>query len=277
MPLNQIVNAVCEKQGVYGRRDLWAKAKQKNFRSWTFYEICQSCARVQNWSLSKFLHRKKDVQLDDGGRMIEKFSITTSIWDIILHFEKTSVYGKSRFYQQPYWTISLLKSTTLQSAGITSGNTVLRLLFRQNELTLDEVVKDIEASLPKELTDTAFTFDKQQKEPINTMNYYDEQQKKPIDTMNNPDEQPKESIDTTMNDPDEQPKKLIDTMMNNRRSQLILLWMILMNNRKNNLTAAELQYLQMEENAGFKTNVMRAQEEKERERKYPKVIIVLFN
>ncbi|CAG8826409.1 22898_t:CDS:2, partial [Dentiscutata erythropus] len=114
----------------------------------------------------------KDVQLDDGGRMIEKFSITTSIRDIILHFEKASVGGgiqiftngliqvfkpyetnstcapkksipvekicKSRFYQQPYWIVSLLKSTTLQSAGITSGNTVLRLLFRQPELTLDE-------------------------------------------------------------------------------------------------------------------------------------------
>ncbi|CAG8716639.1 10978_t:CDS:2, partial [Funneliformis mosseae] len=62
--------------------------------------------------------------------------------------------GKSNdkfFYQQPvclllnqeYGTIPLLKSTTLQSAGITSGNAALRILFRHTELSLDDVLEEI--------------------------------------------------------------------------------------------------------------------------------------
>ncbi|CAG8747765.1 18927_t:CDS:10, partial [Dentiscutata erythropus] len=442
MPLKQIVNAVCEKQGytdveIYGLKlnkktlDLGLSMRFANLAPGAKLELIKvSAPKAQ-----------KDVQialqLDDGGRMIEKFPITTSIWDIILHFEKTSANGslnltrrtapappkkgfslkkfskssETQFYQQPvclilnreYGTISLLKSTTLQSAGITSGNAVLRLLFRQTELTLTDVV-NIEASPPKELTDTVLTLDNQQKEPINTMNVsdkqqkvpidtmnvsdeqqkepndtmnvldvqqkepidtmnvsdeqqkepidtmnvsdeqqkepidstndLDEQQKKPIDIMNDPDEQskepvdttindpieqPKEPIDTTMNDPDEQPKKPIDAMnspdeqpkepiditMNDPNEQPkeqigtvghfdrdIKVFNpppenALMSNQIDlpdsffELTATELKYLlakqtlkhQRDENAGFKTNAMRAQEEKERERKYPKTLI----
>ncbi|CAG8595028.1 317_t:CDS:2, partial [Dentiscutata heterogama] len=402
MPLKQIVNAVCEKQGYTDIESYGLKLNKKTLDlglSMRFANLAPG-AKLELVKVSA-TKAQKDVQialqLDDGGRMIEKFPITTSIWDIILHFERTSANGslnltrrtapappkkgfslkkfskssETQFYQQPvclilnreYGTISLLKSTTLQSAGITSGNAVLRLLFRQTEFTLDDVVKDIEASPPKELTDTVLTLDKhqkesidtmnvsdeqqkelidtmnvsdeQQKEPIDSTNDLDEQQKKPIDTtmndpdeqskepidtnMNDPDEQPKEPIDTTMNDPDEQPKKPIDTMnspdeqpkepiditMNDPNEQpkeqidtvghfdrdikvfnpppenALMSNQIDLPDSFYELTAAELQYLlakqtlkhKREESAGFKTNAMRAQEEKARERKYPKTLI----
>ncbi|CAG8807346.1 10687_t:CDS:1, partial [Racocetra fulgida] len=138
-----------------------------------------------------------------------------------------------------YGTISTLKSTTLQSAGITSGNAALRLLFRQTESTLDDVQKDIETPLQtyevlesvnapieissknvpvktldeqsKAQTDTIPILDKQPKEPTNTVNVPDEQPKKQIDTVNVPDEQPKKQIDT-VNVPDEQSDMQIDTV-----------------------------------------------------------------
>ncbi|KAF0451245.1 Tether containing UBX domain for GLUT4 [Gigaspora margarita] len=281
MPLKQIVTIVCEKQGYTDVESYGLKLNKKTLDlglPMRFANLAPG-AKLELIKVSA-PKAQKDVQialqLDDGGRMIEKFPITTSIWDILLHFEKTSDNGslnltrrtaaappkkgfslkkfgskssEKQFYQQPvclilnkeYGTISLLKSTTLQSAGIISGNAVLRLLFRQTELILDDVVRDIEASLqtpevlesvntpmeitsetvpaktsdeqPKKLTDTVLTPDKQQKEPIDTMNNLVEQQKEPIDTKNDLDEQQKEPIDTK-NNLDEQQKEPIDTTNN---------------------------------------------------------------
>ncbi|CAG8621671.1 26537_t:CDS:10, partial [Racocetra persica] len=280
MPLKQIVTVVCEKQGYkdtesYGLKlnkttlDLGLSVRYANLAPGAKLDFIKVSAPK--------VHKDVQIalQLDDGGRMIDKFPITTSIWDILLHFEKKSDNGslnltkrtapapkkkgflkklnKSndiQFYIQPvclilnqeYGTISSLKSTTLQSAGITSGNAVLRLLFRQTESTLDDVLKDIETPLQtsevlesvnapieitsknvpaktldeqsKAQTDTIPVLDKQPKEPTNTVNVPDEQPKKQIVTVNTPDEQSDMQIDTvnTVDKVDEQPKKQIDTV-----------------------------------------------------------------
>ena len=48
-----------------------------------------------------------------------------------------------------YGTIADLIQTTLEKAGLTSGNGVIRLLFKHTSLTMDQVKQDIEMSLQK--------------------------------------------------------------------------------------------------------------------------------
>ncbi|CAG8451614.1 6560_t:CDS:10 [Ambispora gerdemannii] len=114
------------------------------------------------------------LQMEDGFRIIHTFPVTTSLWDILIYFESNFQAGSLNlttrvapsptsekklfkkfikknntnvplFYQQPvclllnqeYATKAVLQSTTLQSAGITTGNAVLRVTFRHTELSLE--------------------------------------------------------------------------------------------------------------------------------------------
>ncbi|CAI2175853.1 2049_t:CDS:10 [Funneliformis geosporum] len=183
MPLKQIVKLVCDKQGYsdvdkYGLKqnktilDLSLSIRFSNLAPGAKLELIRVTTPKVHSEVTIAL------QMDDGGRIIGKFPPTTSFWDILLHFENTSqdrslnltkrtaqapqikktlwkkMGGKSNdkfVYQQPvclllnqeYGTIPLLKSTTLQSAGITSGNAALRILFRHTELSLDDVLEEI--------------------------------------------------------------------------------------------------------------------------------------
>ncbi|CAG8580866.1 1856_t:CDS:2, partial [Cetraspora pellucida] len=258
MPLKQIVNVVCEKQGYKDAESYGLKTNKTTLDlglAMRFANLAPG-AKLDFVKVSApKVHKDVQIalQLDDGGRMIDKFLITTSIWDILLHFEKKSDNGslnltrrtapapkkkgvslkklinKSsdvQFYLQPvclilnqeYGTIETLKSTTLQSAGITSGNAVLRLLFRQTELTLNDALRVIEVlesvNAPIEISSeivSAKTVDEQPKVPTDTVNTPDEQPKKQIDTINTLDEQSNMQINTA-NTPEEQPKKQIDTI-----------------------------------------------------------------
>ncbi|CAG8586509.1 16331_t:CDS:10 [Cetraspora pellucida] len=270
MPLKQIVNVVCEKQGYKDSESYGLKINKKTLDLGLAIRFANLApgAKLDFVKVSApKVHKDVQIalQLDDGGRMIDKFLTTTSIWDILLHFEKKSDNGslnltrrtapapkkkgvslkklinKSsdvQFYLQPvclilnqeYGTIVSLKSTTLQSAGITSGNAVLRLLFRQTELTLNDVLRDILESVkaPIEISSeivSAKTVDEQPKVQTNAVPVLDEQPKVQADAVPILDEQPKVQTDAvpildkqskvptdTVNTPDEQPKKQIDTM-----------------------------------------------------------------
>ncbi|KAJ3049770.1 Tether containing UBX domain for GLUT4 [Rhizophlyctis rosea] len=116
------------------------------------------------------------LQTDDGTRLMDKFPTTTTLWGILQHFEKKSngslnlttrsgvppptekqkflkaflkpneeVYMMPVciFMNQEYGSIEVLVTTTLQKAGLTSGNAVIRLLFRFSELSLDTARKEV--------------------------------------------------------------------------------------------------------------------------------------
>ncbi|RHZ69366.1 hypothetical protein Glove_284g104 [Diversispora epigaea] len=189
MTLKQIVNSVCEKQGIldvekWGLKqnrtilDLGLSVRFANLAPGAKLELIRVNAPKAHSDVQIAL------QLDDGGRIIGKFPITISLWDILIYFEnkedqneplnltkrlapapqtkkknffkKMSKAEELLFYQQPvclllnqeYGTIPMLKSTTLQSAGITSGNAVLRLLFRHTDLSIEDVWTDIVTPQP---------------------------------------------------------------------------------------------------------------------------------
>ncbi|TPX34454.1 hypothetical protein SmJEL517_g02911 [Synchytrium microbalum] len=121
------------------------------------------------------------LQVEDGGRLMAKFSPNVTFWHILVNFESTSngslnLTQKSEippkekhgtllgavlelakkntpvymmpvciFMNKEYATIQDLKTNTLASAGLTSGNGVIRLLYRYSVMTLAQAQKEIEA------------------------------------------------------------------------------------------------------------------------------------
>ncbi|CAG8491976.1 4002_t:CDS:10 [Rhizophagus irregularis] len=183
MPLKEIIKLVCNKQGYTDVENYGLKQNKTILDlslSVRFANLAPG-AKLELIRITPKAHSEVTIalQMDDGGRVVEKFLSTTTLWEILLHFENTSqdrslnltkrtapvpvsqskkgvwkkFAGKQNklFYQQPvcillnkeYGTISLLKSTSLQSAGITSGNILLRVLFRHTELSLDDVLEEI--------------------------------------------------------------------------------------------------------------------------------------
>ncbi|KAG9302742.1 hypothetical protein G9A89_009519 [Geosiphon pyriformis] len=178
MPLKQIVKTVCEKQGYpdeekYGLKlnkatlDLALSVRFANLAPGAKLELIRVTAPKAQSEVTIAL------QVEDGARLIEKFPVTKTLWEILLYFEeiqngslnltkrgapapikkkgimkKIGKKDNRLYYQQPvcllvnqeYATTEILKSTTLQAAGITSGNAVLRVLFRHTEFILDEAL-----------------------------------------------------------------------------------------------------------------------------------------
>ncbi|KAJ3296620.1 Tether containing UBX domain for GLUT4 [Borealophlyctis nickersoniae] len=116
------------------------------------------------------------LQSEDGGRLMGKFPTSTSLWDILVHFEKegngtvnltsragvpptaeknafVKAFAKKGqpvymmpvciFMNQEYSTIESLRTTTLQKAGLTSGNGVIRLLFRFTDMALEAAMEEV--------------------------------------------------------------------------------------------------------------------------------------
>ncbi|CAG8474650.1 325_t:CDS:2 [Paraglomus occultum] len=184
MALKQIVNTVCTKRKLdpekYGLKlnktilDLSLSVRFANLAPGAKLELVRLNAPKVQKEVTVAL------QLGEEGRFMSKFMPNTSLWDILSQVEKQSPDGslnithrtakatqanKSAFkklikpdntlyYQQPvcilsnneFSTISALKSTTLQSLGLTSGNILIRVLFRHTNLTLDEAVAEIMAT-----------------------------------------------------------------------------------------------------------------------------------
>ncbi|KAJ3215272.1 hypothetical protein HK099_006441 [Clydaea vesicula] len=127
------------------------------------------------------------LQLDEGGRLMGKFSSDTVLWEILKFFESTNSSlnlttrseiptqknntlfkkftesGKKKFYQMPvcvfmnkeYNTIPILKQTSLRDAGLTSGNGVIRVLLKCTDKTLEEILSEIETVSKGDDTSTA--------------------------------------------------------------------------------------------------------------------------
>ncbi|KAJ3406337.1 Tether containing UBX domain for GLUT4, partial [Chytridiales sp. JEL 0842] len=119
------------------------------------------------------------LQVEDGGRLIQKFPVTTTLWDILRFHEaqdtnlnlirRTGIPPLNKpgmpkalraiaekaqkpvymlpvlvFMNREFGTFDSLKSTTLMSAGLGSGNGVFRLLFRYTESSLSDMLPEIE-------------------------------------------------------------------------------------------------------------------------------------
>ncbi|ORX48106.1 hypothetical protein BCR36DRAFT_329670 [Piromyces finnis] len=117
------------------------------------------------------------LQMPEGGRLNDNFLITTTLWDVLLHFEERSkgalnltrkvekesspkntlkklIKSDKYVYVQPvcivlnkeYGTIEDLKKTTLKSAGI-NEDTMIRMLFKFTDKSLNDVLPLIEADI----------------------------------------------------------------------------------------------------------------------------------
>ncbi|KAH6581926.1 hypothetical protein BASA61_008814 [Batrachochytrium salamandrivorans] len=123
------------------------------------------------------------LQLQDGGRVVDKFETCTTLWNILLHFEqrsngalnltrKTGVSVPSKpnsavvssdlpssssvyilpscvFMNHEYNTITQLKSTSLSSAGLESGNGVIRVVDLYMPASIDAYLAEINTPQPK--------------------------------------------------------------------------------------------------------------------------------
>ncbi|RIA95236.1 hypothetical protein C1645_816969 [Glomus cerebriforme] len=205
MPLKEIAKLACDKQGYTDVENYGLKQNKKNLDlslSVRFANLAPGAKleliRVNTPKAPSEVSIA--LQMDDGGRIIGKFLSSTTLWEILLHFENTSqdkslnltrrtapvpvsqskkgMWKKIKpnnklFYQEPvcillnkeYGNITLLKSTSLQSAGITSGNVLLRLLFRHTELSLDDVLEEINAPV-KSSTETSPVNENNSEKPV---------------------------------------------------------------------------------------------------------------
>ncbi|KND03870.1 uncharacterized protein SPPG_01323 [Spizellomyces punctatus DAOM BR117] len=103
------------------------------------------------------------LQTPDGTRLVDKFPASTTLWNILVHFEtrdginltkRTNIENKMKkpVYMMPvcvlmnkeFSTIESLKNTTLQKAGLTSGNGVVRVLLRGTSLSLEDAMQHAE-------------------------------------------------------------------------------------------------------------------------------------
>ncbi|KAK9721800.1 hypothetical protein K7432_003122 [Basidiobolus ranarum] len=172
MPLKNIVLAVCEKQQYpdvdsyglkYGKTnlDLSLSVRFANLPAGAKLELVRIKATKIPTEVNVAL------QMEEG-RLIQKFPTSVSFWDVLLSFEASSnrnltkktvkpatgfSFGKSNkaevylqpvcvYLNQEFGTISALKNTTLQSTGITSGNVLIRLIYRQTEKSLQDIEKE---------------------------------------------------------------------------------------------------------------------------------------
>nr|KAJ3420781.1 Tether containing UBX domain for GLUT4 [Polyrhizophydium stewartii] len=120
------------------------------------------------------------LQLDEGGRVTGRFETSTTLWEILVHFEtksggslnitkrtgvppsgakglakalekmapKAPVYilPACVFMNQEYNTIERLKTTTLSKAGLESGNGVIRISGKYMDAPLDAFLDEINAA-----------------------------------------------------------------------------------------------------------------------------------
>jgi hypothetical protein len=108
------------------------------------------------------------LQTEDYSRLISKFSIETSLWDILRYFEvenninltrktvnaKDTIFQTNEVYVLPvcvfmnreFQTIRELKGITLKSLGLIQGNAVIRLLGKVTDKPIEMFLPDIETN-----------------------------------------------------------------------------------------------------------------------------------
>ncbi|KAJ3303718.1 hypothetical protein HDV03_003591 [Kappamyces sp. JEL0829] len=111
------------------------------------------------------------LQTEDAGRLVDQFATSASLWQILVHFEgkaggqhtftrkeglpsKKGLFPSGQsvylvpvvvFMNKEYGSIEALRTTTLQSLGILSGNASFRLLFQFTEHPLAHFAAEIDA------------------------------------------------------------------------------------------------------------------------------------
>ncbi|KAF9954656.1 Tether containing UBX domain for GLUT4 [Mortierella alpina] len=188
MILRQVVNTVCEKQN-YPEPESYGLKSGKNFLDLSLSIRYANIAPGAKLELARMPKDKKApthvdlaLQLEDGGRVIQSFAVSTTLWDVLLGFEKASngslnltrrtavpqstasknifslqrirksIKPASEVYLLPvvillereYVSIPTLKTTSLQLAGLHKGNAVFRVLMRYTDAGIEEFMEDIE-------------------------------------------------------------------------------------------------------------------------------------
>ncbi|KAG0035543.1 Tether containing UBX domain for GLUT4 [Podila clonocystis] len=192
MILRQVVNTVCEHQG-YSEPESYGLKSGRNLLDLSLSIRYANIAPGTKLDLVKIPRNNGaptnvDValQLEDGARFIQKFAITTTLWDILLAFEQSSngslnltrrtgtrpstvknnmiALGRrlsrggrqqpTLVYMLPvvvllereYNTIEKLRGTTLELGGLTSSNVVIRVLMRYMGTGIDDFMHQIESN-----------------------------------------------------------------------------------------------------------------------------------
>ncbi|KAG0261363.1 Tether containing UBX domain for GLUT4 [Mortierella polycephala] len=188
MILRQVVNIVCEKQN-YAEPENYGLKSGKNFLDLSLSIRYANIAPGAKLELARIpkdrsapTHVDLALQLEDGGRMIQSFALTTTLWDVLLGFEKASngsfnltrrtavpqptatknIFSLQRIkksikpavevyllpivilLEREYVSIATLKTTTLQLAGLHKGNAVFRVMMRYTDAGIDEFMEEIE-------------------------------------------------------------------------------------------------------------------------------------
>ncbi|CAG8528787.1 2283_t:CDS:10 [Acaulospora morrowiae] len=153
MTLKQIVITVCEKQSMTDVENWGLKQNKKTLDlglSVRFANLAPGAKLDLIRITAQKVHSDVQValQLDDGGRLIGKFPITSSLWDILIHFESSSQDGSLNLTRR---TAPVPKKKTLlkkiagqsKDAHFYQQPVLLRLLFRNTESSLEDVLNDI--------------------------------------------------------------------------------------------------------------------------------------
>ncbi|KAG0357282.1 hypothetical protein BC939DRAFT_507696 [Gamsiella multidivaricata] len=200
MILRQVVNTVCEKQG-YGDPENYGLKSGKNFLDLSLSIRYANIAPGAKLELAKVpkdksapTHVDLALQLEDGGRMVQSFAITSTLWDVLLGFEKASngslnltrrtavpqsttknIFSLQRIkkavkpatevyllpvvilLEREYVSIQTLKATTLQLAGLLKGNAVFRVMMRYTDAGIADFMEEIERENSRPATDNGET------------------------------------------------------------------------------------------------------------------------
>ncbi|KAF9341305.1 Tether containing UBX domain for GLUT4, partial [Linnemannia elongata] len=96
MSLRQVVNTVCEKQG-YPEPETYGLKSGKNFLDLSLSIRHANIAAGAKLELAKIpkdrsapTHVDLALRLEEGGGSVQSFAITTTLWDVLLGFERAS-------------------------------------------------------------------------------------------------------------------------------------------------------------------------------------------
>ncbi|KAF9904701.1 Tether containing UBX domain for GLUT4 [Linnemannia zychae] len=187
MSLRQVVNTVCEKQG-YSEPETYGLKSGKNFLDLSLSIRHANIAAGAKLELARIpkdrsapTHVDLALRLEEGGGSVQSFAITSTLWDVLLGFERASngtlnltrrtgvpqptsknifslqrikkaVKPSTEVYLLPvvillereYVSIQTLKTTTLQLAGLVRGNSAFRVLMRYTDAGIEDFLEDIE-------------------------------------------------------------------------------------------------------------------------------------
>ncbi|KAF9582032.1 Tether containing UBX domain for GLUT4 [Lunasporangiospora selenospora] len=192
MILRQVVNTVCEKQN-YPEPETFGLKSGKTFLDLSLSIRYANIAPGAKLELAKVpkdksapTHVDLALQLEDGGRVIRSFPISSTLWDVLLGFEQASngtlnltrrtavpqtttknifllqrikkAVKPTEVYLLPivillereYVSITTLKTTTLQLAGLLRGNAVFRVLMRYTDAGIEDFREEIERDYSRE-------------------------------------------------------------------------------------------------------------------------------